>query len=186
MPAVPALPALVGSASAAPPVPFLLDKVLFVPHALFTQPTHGGRARPAIYFGPVVAAFLFAAAASAQTVEPQPGVSPTGRRALLAVSLAPKEPIAGVTATEVILGPHQPAPLHAHPCHVVGVIHEGVVTFQLENMPAQTLRPGDAFYEPAGVRVLRFDNEGEVPVRFAAFYLLAEPGQETVRILKQQ
>jgi hypothetical protein len=33
------------------------------------------------------------------------------------------------------------------------------------------------------VRVARFDNDGETPARFAAFYLLEEDGQELIRML---
>jgi restriction endonuclease Mrr len=45
------------------------------------------------------------------------------------------------------------------------------------------LKIGDAFYEPADVRVARLDNEGDTPARFAAFYLLGQDEHELIRII---
>ena len=46
-------------------------------------------------------------------------------------------------------------------------------------------KAGDAFYEPANVRVARFDNHGDTPARFAAFYLLEKDDQELIQILRK-
>ena len=81
------------------------------------------------------------------------------------------------------MGPGIKAPLHLHPCPTVGVISEGEISFQIEGQPVQHLKVGDAFYEPADVRVAKFNNDGDVPAKFVAFYLLGDTEQETVRIL---
>ena len=71
------------------------------------------------------------------------------------------------------------AGLHVHNCPVAGSIVAGSVAFQVEGEPETVLRPGDAFFEPEGVRIARFDALDE-DVVFLAHYLLAdqEPGIE--------
>lgn len=81
------------------------------------------------------------------------------------------------------MGPKQKAPLHLHPSPVVGVVTEGVIAYQIEGEPVQYLKAGDAFYEPANVRVARFDNDGEQPAKFTAFYLLGKDEHELIRML---
>lgn len=83
------------------------------------------------------------------------------------------------------MGPKVKAPLHLHPCPTMGVISEGTISFQIEGQPVQQLKVGDAFYEPAEVRVGRFDNDSDVPAKFVVLYLLGENEQETVRVLTE-
>jgi len=99
--------------------------------------------------------------------------------ALIPVGLA----ISRVEIKEVLMGPNQPAPLHLHPCPVVGVVTQGTIAFQIEGQAVQYLHTGQAFYEPANARVARFDNDGEEPARFVAFYLLAAGQDELIRVL---
>lgn len=111
--------------------------------------------------------------------------SPVSRRDLLTAQLDRPTTVATVEVKEVVLGPHVHAPLHLHPCPVVGVVREGVIAYQREGEAERLLRPGDAFYEPAQARVARFDNAGEAVAKFTAFYLLG-PGQtELLRILPE-
>jgi quercetin dioxygenase-like cupin family protein len=68
---------------------------------------------------------------------------------------------------------------------VVGYIANGAVHFQIEGEPAQTLREGDAFYEPADVTILHFDNPSErEPLTFIAYYLLGSGEDELIRMLE--
>jgi quercetin dioxygenase-like cupin family protein len=60
---------------------------------------------------------------------------------------------------------------------------EGTIVFEIEGEQSQHLQVGDAFYEPADVRVSKFDNIGDTPAKFVAFYLLGENKNETVQIL---
>jgi len=107
------------------------------------------------------------------------------RKALLTATLAPEKTISSAEIKEVTLGPRVRTGLHLHPCPVVGVITEGTISFQTEGSAVQQLRPGDAFYEPANVRVLHFDNNGGTPARFVAIYLLGKDEHELIRLLPE-
>ncbi len=54
--------------------------------------------------------------------------------------------------------PGQVAPIHTHAAPAVGYVAKGEIIYQVEGEKPQILREGDAFYEPAGPRILRFDN----------------------------
>ncbi|MFO1433038.1 MAG: cupin domain-containing protein [Candidatus Competibacteraceae bacterium] len=108
---------------------------------------------------------------------------PMMRKTLLTATIAPEKAVARVAIQAVTLGPKQPAPLHLHPCPTLGVVTAGTLAFQLEGQPVQYLHAGDAFYEPAQVRVARFDNDGDTPATFIVHYLLGQDEHETVRVL---
>ncbi len=112
-----------------------------------------------------------------------PAASAIIRKALLTAAISPNKSIANVEIKEITLGRGQNAPLHLHPCPVVGVITAGSIAFQIEGQAVQHLKAGDAFYEPANVRIARFDNDGETPATFSAFYLLGEGEHEIIRLL---
>lgn len=107
------------------------------------------------------------------------------RKTLLKASIAPQKSVATVEIQEVTMGPQQAAPLHLHPCPTIGVVTEGRIAFQIEGEPVQPLKAGDAFYEPANVRVARFDNEGDTPAKFVVHYLLGKDEHETVRLVQK-
>lgn len=88
-----------------------------------------------------------------------------------------------VEIQEVTMNVGIDAPLHLHPCPTVGVVTDGKIAFEIEGKPTQHLKVGDAFYEPADVRVAKFNNDGDTPAKFVVFYLLGENEKETVRIL---
>jgi quercetin dioxygenase-like cupin family protein len=54
--------------------------------------------------------------------------------------------------------PGQVAPIHTHDAPAVGYVAKGEIIYQVEGERPQILREGDAFYEAAGPRILRFDN----------------------------
>lgn len=54
--------------------------------------------------------------------------------------------------------PGQVAPIHTHDAPAVGYVAKGAIIYQVEGERPQILRAGDVFYEPAGPRILRFDN----------------------------
>jgi quercetin dioxygenase-like cupin family protein len=112
-------------------------------------------------------------------------IPPVTRKALLKATLAPEKPVATVEIQEVTMGPKQKAPLHLHPCPTMGVVTEGVIAFQIEGQAVQLLKAGDAFYEPANVRVARFDNDGDAPARFVVHYLLGKDERDTVQVLSR-
>lgn len=107
------------------------------------------------------------------------------RKDLLSAFITPHQPLAKIEIKEVVLAPKLRAPLHLHPCPVIGVVEEGSIAFQIEGQQVQWLKTGDAFYEPANVRIARFDNEGVIPAKFVAVYLLDSNDQELIRLLPQ-
>ena len=52
----------------------------------------------------------------------------------------------------------QAVPTHTHSVPVVGYVLKGEIIYQVEGKKKTVLHKGDAFYEPAGARILRFDN----------------------------
>jgi quercetin dioxygenase-like cupin family protein len=54
--------------------------------------------------------------------------------------------------------PGQVAPVHTHTAPAVGYVAKGTIIYQIEGEGPRILREGDAFYEPTGQRILRFDN----------------------------
>ncbi|MFF4490959.1 cupin domain-containing protein [Streptomyces sp. NPDC001544] len=67
---------------------------------------------------------------------------------------------------------------HVHNGPVVGSIVEGTVRFQVEGQAETVLRPGDVFFEPAGVPIAHFDAMDE-DVTFLGYFPLTagqEPG----------
>ncbi len=54
--------------------------------------------------------------------------------------------------------PWQAAPVHTHVAPAIGYVVKGTIIYQVEGEREQILHEGDAFYEPVGPRILRFDN----------------------------
>jgi quercetin dioxygenase-like cupin family protein len=110
-------------------------------------------------------------------------IAPVSRKELLTAVMGLDKSVSRVEIQEVTMGPKVKAPLHLHPCPTMGVVTEGIIAFQIEGQAVEFLKSGDAFYEPADVRVARFDNDGDVPAKFVVFYLLGKEEKDTVRIL---
>ena len=110
--------------------------------------------------------------------------APITRRSLLTAVVEPARGVATVEIQEVTMGPGQKAPLHLHPCPTLGVVTRGTIAYQVEGQPVQHLKAGDAFYEPAFVRVARFDNDGDTPATFVVHYLLGAGEKQTVKVLE--
>src|ERR1700743_3189178 len=96
--------------------------------------------------------------------------SPITRERLSSLPLA--EAPDRVESYRVVLGPGQRTGEHHHPGGVVGVVTEGVIIFELGGTQRR-LEAGDAFVEPPGATVARFDNaSADAPATFIAHYLL--------------
>lgn len=86
---------------------------------------------------------------------------------------------------EIIFKPLQQTGLHQHPCPVVGYIAEGTAIFQVKGEQKQTLKAGDAFYEPAETVIEHFDNASDTePLKFIAFYLIDDE-KEVITMLNE-
>ena len=94
------------------------------------------------------------------------------RRPLLATVLADWR-TTNVDVRAIRFGPGQETGIHSHPCHVIGYIAEGAAILEIAGQPEQRLETGAAFHEPAGARILHFDNASrEHPLEFVAMYVL--------------
>jgi uncharacterized protein YndB with AHSA1/START domain len=110
---------------------------------------------------------------------------PIVRHPLLTASLEGGKNVDRVEIKRVTLAGHQNTGLHLHPCPTVGHVTEGVILFQVEGQPARELSAGDAFYEPANVRMLHFDNPRAEPATFIVYYLLGAGEHDLIRLLDE-
>lgn len=76
---------------------------------------------------------------------------------LLTATFEPRQ-VAQVEVGDFHFKPGQVAPIHTHRAPAVGYVAKGAIIYQIEGEKPRILRTGDAFYEPAGPRILRFDN----------------------------
>jgi quercetin dioxygenase-like cupin family protein len=112
-----------------------------------------------------------------------PGGPAPARKNLMTGLVSPEKNVSRVEIRALTLVPKRQGPLHLHPIPVFTVIEEGSVTFQIEGQPAQRLKAGDVFYEPANVRIARLDNEEETPAKLVVFFLLGKDDRELVQRL---
>jgi len=91
--------------------------------------------------------------------------------------------VSRVEIKEINFKPLQKTGLHLHPCPVVGYIAEGSAIFQVTGGPKQTLKAGDAFFEPANSVIEHFDNASDIhPLKFIAYYLIKDE-KEIIKML---
>jgi quercetin dioxygenase-like cupin family protein len=76
---------------------------------------------------------------------------------LLTASFETREVIK-IEAGDFHFVPGQVAPIHTHAAPAIGYVAKGEILYQIEGEKPQLLREGEAFYEPVGPRILRFDN----------------------------
>ena len=76
---------------------------------------------------------------------------------LLTANFPPRQ-VVQVEVGDFHFKPGQVAPVHTHDAPAIGYVAKGMIIYQIEGEKPQILRAGDAFYEPTGVRILRFDN----------------------------
>ena len=103
----------------------------------------------------------FALAAAFTVATSMAGVASTNSPAssvkLLTAKFAPRQ-VKQVEAGDFHFKPGQVAPIHTHSAPAVGYVAKGAIIYQIEGEKPQVLRAGDAFFEPTGQRILRFDN----------------------------
>jgi quercetin dioxygenase-like cupin family protein len=105
------------------------------------------------------------------------------RKELLQANIKDGKKVDKVTIQEVTMNIGIAAPLHLHPSPTMGVIIEGEIIFEIEGQEPQYLKVGDVFYEPANIRIAKFNNSGNIPVKFFVFYLQNKYEEETIRII---
>src|SRR5260370_71682 len=82
---------------------------------------------------------------------------PITRKPILTAMIEGTKNVQRVEVAEIRFAANQRTGVHLHPCPVVGLIVTGSVVFQIDGQPERTLKSGDAFFEPANTRILRFD-----------------------------
>lgn len=107
------------------------------------------------------------------------------RKELLVTPIDPPVSVSKMTAQQITLPPFQKAPLHTHPCAVVGTVVQGTITYQIAGRSPSILTAGDVFYEPANTKIARFDNTGDTPATFTAFYLCDGDIKPLINILHE-
>mgnify|MGYP005751024259 CR=1 FL=1 len=94
--------------------------------------------------------------------------------------------VSSVKVIEIEFEAGQKGPYHRHPCPVVGYIVEGTCLMQVEGEPARILKAGDAFFEPADIPIIHFDNYSDSkPLKFVAYYLL-NGEEELIELLPEK
>jgi quercetin dioxygenase-like cupin family protein len=89
-----------------------------------------------------------------------------------------------VRSARIRFAPRQPTGLHRHPISVAGVVTAGSFVFKREGEPEKVIRIGDAFFEPAGVTIERFDNSSSTePAEIVAFYLTDAKDRPLIELL---
>lgn len=76
---------------------------------------------------------------------------------LLTAKFEPRQ-IVQIEVGDFHFKPGQIAPVHTHTAPAIGYVAKGTIIYQVEGEKPQILNAGDAFYEPTGSRILRFDN----------------------------
>lgn len=95
---------------------------------------------------------------------------------LLSAQFEPRQ-VVQVEAGDFHFLPGQVAPIHTHTAPAIGYVTKGTIIYQVEGGAVQILREGDAFYEPAGPRILRFDNGSATEEAVFVDFNLEQPGE---------
>lgn len=98
---------------------------------------------------------------------------PLERKSVLEAPLpAANPPVRLVRGASIRFAPGQPTGVHLHPASTVGVVTEGSFLFQPDGEPSRVLHTGDSFFEPAGHKILHFDNASTTEsAAITVFYL---------------
>ena len=99
---------------------------------------------------------------------------------LLDVDFAPRD-IAQVEIGDFHFRPGQVAPIHTHAAPAIGYVSKGTIYYQVEGMPAQILKAGDAFYEPVGPKILHFDNASKTDEAVFTDFNLEQAGEPFIK-----
>lgn len=100
------------------------------------------------------------------------GIPPITRSVVLDQLLPVPHDTHRVEVRRITIAPGHAGGLHVHNGPVFGSIENGSAVYQIEGEAPSVLGPGDVFYEPEGVRIARFDAQGE-GVTFLGYFLLA-------------
>ncbi|MEH6346143.1 MAG: cupin domain-containing protein [Bermanella sp.] len=103
---------------------------------------------------------------------------------LLTVNFDTRE-VVKIEAGDFHFVPGQPAPIHTHAAPAVGYVSKGAILYQVEGEKPQLLKEGDAFYEPVGPRILRFDNASKTEEAVFIDFNLQQAGEPFIVFEKE-
>lgn len=92
--------------------------------------------------------------------------------------------IVKIEAGDFHFKPGQPAPIHQHKAPAIGYVVKGAILYQVEGEEVALLRAGDAFYEPVGPRILRFDNASPLEEAIFIDFNLQQKGEPFIEFEK--
>lgn len=96
-------------------------------------------------------------------------------------------PVHLVRGASIRFAPGQPTGVHLHPASTVGVVTEGSFVFQPDGEPQRILHTGDAFFEPAGHKILHFDNaSSSESAAITVFYLTDTKDRPLIQALSDK
>lgn len=93
--------------------------------------------------------------------------------------------VAQVEVGDFHFKPGQTAPIHTHSAPAVGYVAKGTIIYQVEGEAPRILRAGDAFFEPVGPRILRFDNASATEEAIFLDFNLEQAGEPFIVFEKE-
>lgn len=105
----------------------------------------------------LLATSLLAAVSAIPAYAANPGNDKESTAKLLSAHFEPRK-VVKIEAGDFHFLPGQIAPIHTHDAPAIGYVAKGRILYQVDGEKPQLLQEGDAFYEPVGPRILRFDN----------------------------
>lgn len=81
--------------------------------------------------------------------------------------------------------PGQAAPIHIHAAPTAGYVMKGEIIYQVEGEKQVILREGDAFSEPVGARILRFENASVTEEATFVHFNFQQPGEPFIVVDKK-
>ena len=126
-----------------------------------------------------LAAAIFSATAAIAATAPTQSTSK-----LLSANFESRQVIK-IEAGDFHFAPGQVAPIHTHAAPAIGYVAKGQILYQVEGEKPQLLREGDAFYEPAGPRILRFDNASATEEAIFIDFNLQQEGEPFIVFEKE-
>jgi quercetin dioxygenase-like cupin family protein len=93
-------------------------------------------------------------------------------------------PVRFVKGARIRFAPGQPSGLHRHPMSTCGVVTAGRFILEVDGETARELNVGDAFFEPEGTTIRRFDNASESHAgEIVCFYLTDDTERAPIEML---
>ena len=103
---------------------------------------------------------------------------------LLTAKFEPRK-VVKIEAGDFHFLPGQIAPIHTHDAPAIGYVARGEIIYQTEGGKQLLLREGDAFYEPVGPRILRFDNASATEEAIFIDFNLQQEGEPYIVFEKE-